>query len=126
MKSKFGLGIAFMFIVLGLVGYTNSPLIGLDGLFYSDNIHNTAHVVVGLMILYFTLKTSVVSFVLKLVGVFYLSIAVLGLLSISEDGIGIVFGFISVNQADNWLHVILGIILLLGGVAEEEEEIIKV
>ena len=117
---------AAIYILFGLVAYRINPIIGYDGLFHTDNVHNSVHIATGFILLYFALKTRSTNIALKFLGIVYMIIAVLGLIATTNTEIGKILNFLSVNDADNWLHLILGIVLLLTGIAVEEEDVIQI
>jgi hypothetical protein len=69
--------------------------------------------VIGLVLLIVGLKAAAKSsLALIVVGIVYLLVAVIGLFGVEN-----VLGFIHVNGADNWLHLVLGIVILVAGIA---------
>jgi hypothetical protein len=52
---------------------------------------------------------------LTILGVVYLIVAVLGFLL--APGSGMLLGLIEANDADHWLHIVLGVVLILAGMA---------
>jgi len=59
--------------------------------------------------------------VFKIFGIVYLLVAILGFFS----GSGSVLGFLDVNSADNWLHVVLGIVVLGAGFMSAKETMVS-
>ena len=51
------------------------------------------------------------SMALKIIGIVYAAVAVLGLIV----GPGILLGLVHINSADNWLHVALAVVILAAG-----------
>jgi hypothetical protein len=104
-----GLIIGIVFIVVGILGFIPNPLVSPDGLFVVNGAHNLVHLVSGLVIL-----AGVYSFgsalALKIIGVVYALVAILGLIM----GGDMLFG-IAMNTADHWLHVILAVVILAAG-----------
>ncbi len=110
MAKKAAIIFGIVFILIGLLGFISNPVFGGEGaLFHIDTIHNIIHIVTGIV---FLLAGGAAAGVLKLFGVVYLLVAVLGFLS----NTGTVLGFLIVNPADNWLYLVLGILILLAGV----------
>ena len=95
-----GLIIGIVFLVVGVLGFIPNPLISPDGLFVVNGVHNFVHLISGLVVL-----AGVYSFGsglgLKIIGIVYAIIAVLGLLM----GGDMLLGMIAMNTADHWLHV---------------------
>ena len=48
-------------------------------------------------------------------GLVYLMIGILGIMNTGDDGRGQVFGFLQVNENDNYLHIGLGLLIVLTG-----------
>jgi hypothetical protein len=90
-----------VFLVIGVLGFFNDPLLGL---FEVDTVHNIAHIVLGLVLL-----AAPGVGALRGVAVVYLVLAVLGFLMV--DGDGELLGLVHVNAADNWLHLVLAVLL---------------
>jgi hypothetical protein len=110
--------IGLVFIGVGLLGYTSNPIIGEspDAIFHADSTHNIVHIVSGVSFLLFALTIpGYTRMFLKLFGVVYLLIGILGLLKIGDTGMTKIFGFLHVNGADNYLHIGLGVIIFLAG-----------
>jgi hypothetical protein len=110
-----GLIIGIVFVVVGILGFIPNPLISSTGLFMVNTAHNLVHLVSGAVIL-----AGVYSFGsalgLKIIGVIYAIIAILGLFM----GGDMLFG-IAMNMADHWLHVFLAVVILLAGFALPED-----
>ena len=107
-----------IFLAVGLLGYVDNPIIGSSegAIFHSDNVHNIVHIVSGALFLLvaFVAPGSAPGF-LKLFGLVYLAIGIIGFVQYGTDGMGKVLGFLHVNGADNFLHVGLGIAIFLAG-----------
>ena len=106
-----GLIIGVVFLVVGVLGFVPNPLISPEGLFVVNTPHNFVHLISGAIIL-----AGVYSFgsalALKIVGVVYALVAILGLVMGGEHLFGI-----AMNMADHWLHVVLAVVILLAGFA---------
>ena len=110
--------IGLIFVAVGLLGYVDNPIIGSSegAIFHTDNVHNIVHIVSGALFLLvaFAAPGSAGGF-LKLFGLVYLAIGVIGFVQYGTDGMGKVLGFLHVNGADNFLHVGLGVVIFLAG-----------
>lgn len=107
-------------ILVGLLGFVGNPLVGTGALFETDSAHNILHVLIGLILLAVALWYSGASALwLKIIGIVFLLLAIIGFLSIS--GMGQLLGLVEINDADNWLHLVLGIVLLLAGIYAKDE-----
>jgi hypothetical protein len=80
-------------------------------LFAVNTAHNLVHIVSGLVLLAGAYTTLGSALGLKIIGVIYGLVAVLGLIA----GPGMLLGLIHINAADNWLHVLLAIVILAAG-----------
>ncbi|MFH1473237.1 MAG: DUF4383 domain-containing protein [bacterium] len=108
----------WIFLVLGILGFFSNPIIGsgIGAWFHTDFNHNLVHLITGLIFLWVAYRATVkTADTLKVFGVVYLVIAVLGWLLVS--GTGTLLGLIEVNGAGNWLHLILGLLLLWAGMS---------
>jgi hypothetical protein len=112
--------IGLVFIVVGLLGFTNNPIIGDSdrAIFHADTVHNMVHIISGLLFALVALTTlRYIYTFFMLFGIVYLLLGVIGFFSIGAEGLGRVLGFLHVNGADNFLHVALGVIILATGIA---------
>lgn len=112
--------IAIAFLAIGLLGYVENPIVGRsdDAIFHADSIHNIVHIVSGLLFLLFAyFLPGYLNTFLKIFGIVYFIIGLLGLLKIGGSGMTEVLGFLHVNGADNFLHLGLGLIIFLAGVS---------
>ncbi len=107
--------IGVVFIAVGLLGFIDNPIIGTSegAIFHADTTHNYVHIISGVLFVLVALMAprSAAGFMI-LFGIIYLAIGVLGMMSDS----GQVLGFLHVNAADNYLHIGLGVVILLVGV----------
>ena len=113
------LAIGIIFIVVGLLGFIDNPIIGSsdNAMFHADTVHNMVHIVSGLLfVLIASAAPASASTVMVIFGIVYLLIGILGLTSVGADGMAKVLGFLHVNAADNYLHIALGIIIALAGI----------
>ncbi len=101
-----------IFVLVGLLGFVPNPLVGPGALFEADAWHNLVHLLFGviLLVVAYTMAAKAGMW-LKVLGVVYLILAVLGFFTVAENGE--LLGFVAVNSADHWLHLVLGIVLLV-------------
>ena len=116
MAKKIAQVFGVIFLLVGLLGFIGNPIVGEMGLFHADMMHNLVHILSGLILLIAASKGAAALW-LKVIGIVYLLVAILGFMMLGEDGMGSVLGIVSVNGADNWLHLVLAAILLWGGFA---------
>jgi hypothetical protein len=102
-----------VFIIVGVLGYIKNPLIGEYGIFLTNNMHNLVHIISGIFLLIGVYTALTPSLALKILGVVYAIVAVLGFVMM-KGGDGMMFG-IAMNMMDHWLHVVLAIVILAAG-----------
>jgi len=101
--------IGIVFVVIGLLGFVNNPVLGL---FAVNPIHNVVHIVSGLVLLGGAFSSLGSGMALKIIGVIYAIVAILGFFMMGADGM--MLGM-AMNPADQWLHVVLAIVILAAG-----------
>jgi hypothetical protein len=105
-----------LFIVLGLLGFVNNPVLGF---FEVDAMHNVVHIVSGVLALIFASKgSSSARMFAKVFGLIYAVIGIAGLITVPDGGV--VFGFLNTNFADHVLHLVLGIIFIVVGFSKDK------
>lgn len=106
--------IGFVFIAVGILGFIPNPIIAdsHEAIFHADAVHSSVHIVSGLLFVIFSLgaATYAATF-MKVFGVIYFMIGILGLINAGTDGMTRVLGFLHVNGADNILHIVLGVVI---------------
>lgn len=103
-----------VFIVLGLLGFVNDPVLGI---FDVDALHNIIHLVSGILALVFASQGESQARMFALVlGIVYALVTILGFLT----GDGKILGLVSVNGADNYLHLVLAIVFLVVGLKKSD------
>src|SRR6478609_6014066 len=100
-----------VFIIVGVLGYISNPLVGQYGIFVTNNPHNLVHIISGIFLLIGVYTALTPSMALKILGVVYAIVAVLGFVMMKGD---MLFG-IQMNMLDHWLHVVLAIVILAAG-----------
>jgi hypothetical protein len=110
MAKKLAILFGIVFVLVGLLGFIPNPIVGSSGYFLTDAIHNIVHILVGVVLLLASGKGGRASATaLKVFGVIYLVLFLDGLAQTN------LLGFIKANQADTYLHLVLGIVLLIAG-----------
>lgn len=98
-----------VFIVLGLLGFVNDPVLGI---FDVDALHNIIHLASGILALIFASQGESQARMYALVlGIVYALVTILGFIV----GDGKILGLVSTNGADNVLHLVLAIVFLIVG-----------
>jgi len=110
--------LGLVFIAVGLLGYVDNPIIGSSekAMFHTDTTHNIVHIVSGVLFLLFALAApGAVGGFMKLFGLIYLVIGIVGMIQIGSQDMMKLFGFLMINKLDNYLHIALGVIIFLAG-----------
>jgi Domain of unknown function (DUF4383) len=105
----FVLGVVLL--IVGVLGYVPNPIVGPAGFFVTNSLHNLVHIISGILLLIGVYTALGPSLALKILGIVYAIVAVLGFVMMKGD---MLFG-IQMNMMDHWLHVVLAIVLLLAG-----------
>lgn len=100
-----------VFILVGVLGFIPNPLVGPDGFFAVNLTHNVIHLVSGGLLLAGVYTQLGASMALKIVGVVYALVAILGFVMPGD----MMLGMVAMNEADRWLHVVLAVVLLAAG-----------
>lgn len=101
--------IGVVFILAGILGFFNDPLLGILEV---DALHNIIHLATGILALVFTSQGEAQGRKFFLIfGIVYGLITVLGFLT----GEGKLLGLVSINQADNYFHLIVTVAFLAIG-----------
>jgi hypothetical protein len=110
MAKKFAVIFGIVFVLVGLLGFVSNPIVGANGFFLTDGLHNVVHLLVGVVLLIAAgAGASASALWLKIWGVVYLVLFLDGLVQLP------LLGFVTANVADNYLHLVLGIVLLIVG-----------
>jgi len=108
--------LSIIFIAVGLLGFIPNPIVGEGGIFHTDTLHNLVHIISGALFAIVAIASPAnAPMFMKIFGVVYFLIGVVGLFSLGEDGTGMALGFLHVNSADNYLHLALGVVIFLAG-----------
>lgn len=110
-----------VFIAVGILGFVPNPVIAEEGaVFHADSTHNMVHIISGVLFLLIAFAAPArAGLFLKIFGAVYLLLGIMGLATIGDDGMTQLLGFLHVNGADNYLHIGLGIVILLAGFLPE-------
>jgi hypothetical protein len=105
-----------VFVLVAILGFVNSGIAGENGIFQTNMLHDLVHLLFGLILLVVAFTNEARSAAwLRILGVVYLVLAVLGFLLIGDGGE--LLGLVLMNEADHWLHVVLGVVLILASMA---------
>lgn len=99
-----------VFVLIGVLGFFNDPILGI---FEVDAVHNVVHLASGLVALFAaSMGESGAKTFAKIFGVVYGLVAVLGLVMGTDEKL---LGLMEINNADNWLHILLAVVFLFVG-----------
>jgi hypothetical protein len=88
-------------LLVGILGFFSAPVLGL---FDVNALHNVVHLITGAVFLWAGVWGGMAAAqgTNRWLGIIYLVVAVLGFLGFAS--------FLAVNGADNWLHLLLGVV----------------
>ena len=112
--------IGIIFIAVGLLGFVPNPLVSPTGLFAVNTAHNLIHLLTGVVIFAGAYSAFGARNTLLVFGAVYAVVAIAGFIPGLTTG-NMLLGFIHVNDADKWLHVLLAIVILAAGYYLPEE-----
>lgn len=107
--------LGLVFVIAGALGFIPNPIVGENGIFLTNRLHDWVHVGSGIVLLLGAYSPLGSAMTLRVVGVVYAIVAVLGF--IMGDS---VFG-IAMNMPDHWLHVVLALVILYAGFGLPDE-----
>ena len=103
--------LGIVFLLVGVLGFFPNPLVSPTGFFVVNTAHNIVHLISGAVLLAGAYSNLGAAMALKIVGVVYALVAILGFVM---DG-PMLLGMVAMNQMDHWLHVVLAVALLGAG-----------
>ena len=104
------------FLLAAVIGFIPNPLLGRDGLFVTNTPHNLVHLAtaIGFLIVARMGNLPSIKFMLGF-GVIYLLVGTVGFFVTGIGSEGMLLGFIHINGLDNFLHLGLGMAILISG-----------
>jgi hypothetical protein len=103
-----------IFVLVGILGWIPNPIVGAGALFDTNHIHDLVHLAIGIVLIVVALMyESSAALAMKVFGIIYLLVAVLGFILVPSGGL--ILGLVETNMADHLLHVVLGVILVALG-----------
>lgn len=112
--------IGVIFVLVGLLGFVQNPLVSDTGVFRVNDAHNWVHIISGAIFLAGAFF-KVPAMTIRLMAVLYALIAIIGFATPDN----MLFGVIEMNLADRWLHVALAAALLLVGFLTPARETVR-
>ena len=115
MAKTWAMVFGWIFVVVGILGFISNPIVGMNGAFHTDMMHNIIHIIFGAILLWAAYSAPAkAAGAMKWLGIIYLILAILGFVLVGNMT-GSLLGIAEINGADNWLHLVLGIILVWAG-----------
>ena len=114
MAKSLGMLFGIVFLAVGILGFV--PGVTKDemllGIFMVNTVHSVVHISSGVVFLLASMAGgAAASLWFKIFGLVYAVVAVMGFVV----GNGMIFGLISNNTNDTWLHVVLAVAMLAIG-----------
>jgi Domain of unknown function (DUF4383) len=104
-----------VFVLVGVLGFaTDTDLLGL---FHTDAVHDAIHLLIGIILIGVAAANGNSAGALKVFGIIYLLLAIIGFIQVGTSGTGSLLGLTEVNASDNYLHLVLAIVLWVAGKA---------
>lgn len=120
MARKLATFYGLIFVLVGLLGFVSNPIIGRTSYFLTNPAHDFAHLVLGgLLLILASAGNRAAKLALYITGAVYGLLALMGFAQVGPSGDGMLLGFVHVNYNDNWLHALLGVVLIVSGLATE-------
>lgn len=113
MSKTLSIILGIVFVLVAILGFVDTGLVGSEGTFTTNPLHDIIHLVVGLIFLGVGIwNPAKAGATMKAIGVIYIILAILGWVG--------ALSFLMVNSADNWLHLVLGVVIaVLGWTAKD-------
>ncbi len=108
-------------LLLGIIGLFSNSFIGANGYFMANAGLDIVNILLGIALFGVSGDEASSALWLKILGVVYALLAIIGFAIVTSAGTANVLGFMSFNMADNWLYLIIGAVMFIGGFMEEKE-----
>ncbi|HVZ14164.1 MAG TPA: DUF4383 domain-containing protein [Bauldia sp.] len=109
--------LGIILVLFGLLGFINTPELGV---FAASPGNDIVHIVAGIILLAGAFTSLGSGMALKIIGVIYAIVAIIGFFMVGADNM--LLGFISMNDANKWLHVVIAIVILAAGFGLRDDE----
>ncbi len=113
MTKKLAKVLGIVVIVVGVLGFFSNPIVGTTGFFHTNVALDIVYIILGLILVLCGTDAKAKMW-LKIVGIVYLLLAIFGIVMMKGAMTATVFG-LEVGTATNWLHLVLGLVMLLKG-----------
>jgi hypothetical protein len=124
MAKRLALIFGAIFVLVGLLGFVPNPLIGPTGFFMTNAAHNWAHVLIGAAMLVASSQSERAAYLSMLIfGAVYGLLAIMGYAATGAEGHANLLGMVHVNGNDNWLHVVLSVLLIASALSTRRRSV---
>lgn len=114
---QFSWVLAVVFILVGILGFFPNPLVGEGAIFHTDMMHNIVHLASGVVALIVAMTSEKASIMyLYIFGAVYLLVTILGFMMLKGAESVSLLGLLEINAYDNWLHLVLGVVIFGMGI----------
>jgi hypothetical protein len=114
MANKLALVLGIILVLVGVLGFVPNPVVGIGAIFHTNMVLNIVYIVLGIVLVGCALRMPAqASLWLKVVGVVYLLMAVLGFLMVPSGGA--ILGLVETSMATHLLHAVVGVVLVVAG-----------
>ena len=118
MAKRFSTIFGAMFVLVGLLGFIPNPLMGDGGFFATNTAHDLTHLLIGAVMLFAGTQGERAAYLsLMVFGAVYALLALMGYATAGAEGHTMLLGMVHINGNDNWLHVLLAVLLIATGLA---------
>ncbi len=115
MAKKWAKVLGVVVIIVGVIGFFANPLVGMMGYFHTNTALDIVYIVLGLVLVLCGTDEKAKLW-LKIVGIIYVLLAIIGFMMMKGATVASVFG-LQVNGAANWLHLVVGVVMFLAGMS---------
>ena len=113
MAKRFSTIYGAMFVIVGIMGFLDNPLIGEHGFFMTNAAHDWTHMLLGVVLLWAGQRNERTAYgSLMGIGALYALLALMGYATAGAEGHTMLLGLVHINGNDNWLHVLLAVVLI--------------
>lgn len=118
MAKRFSTIYGAIFILVGIMGFLDTGLVGENGFFLTNAAHDWTHVLLGVILLWAGQQNERAGYgSLMGIGALYALLAILGYATAGAEGHAMLLGLVHINGNDNWLHVLLSVVLIVSALS---------
>lgn len=126
MTKTLALIFGIILMLLGVLGFVSSPLIGVNAIFATDAVHNGIHFIFGATLLFIGLRDpSRAALWLKIIGAVTFLLGLIGILTVPASG-GTLIAIAYTNGPSNWFHIVIGVAMYLAGTYGKDSPVVVV